>query len=161
MSISSIPNLSFLYQEDFLAWLEATTRLLRQRKFDELDIENLIEEVEDLGKRDKRELESNLFILLTHLLKWQYQPDRRSYPGSDNEWHENSWARTISEHRDRIQRALRDSPSLQNILRESLAACYAKSRKDAARQTGLIIDIFPDVCKYSEAEILDDDFWPN
>lgn len=161
MSISSIPNLSLLYQEDFLAWIEETAQLLRQGKFDELDIENLIEEVEDLGKRDKRELESNLFILLTHLLKWQYQPDRRSYPDSNNEWYENSWARTISEHRDRIQRALRDSPSLWKVFRESLADCYAKSRKDAARQTGLGIEVFPEVCKYSEAEILDDDFWPN
>jgi hypothetical protein len=161
MSISSIPNLSLMYQEDFLAWIEGTAQLLRQGKFDELDIENLIEEVEDLGKRDKRELESNLFILLTHLLKWQYQPDRRSYPDSNHEWYENSWARTISEHRDRIQRALRDSPSLQKVIRESLTDCYAKSRKDAARQTGLGIEVFPEVCKYSEAEILDDDFWPN
>jgi Domain of unknown function DUF29 len=154
-------SISDLYDKDFLAWVEATTQLLKQGKLSQLDIKNLIEEVEDLGKRDQRDVQSNLVILLTHLLKWQYQQKRRSYPESDNNEYDNSWARTISEHRDRIQRSLKDSPSLSKTFEISLDDCYKKSRKNAARETGLSINIFPDVCGYSNEEILDDDFWPN
>lgn len=154
-------SVSGLYDTDFLAWVEATTQLLKQGKFSELDIKNLIEEVEDLGKRDKREVQSNLVVLLTHLLKWKYQQNRRSYPESDNDKYDNSWARTIAEHRDRIQRSLEDSPSLLKVFEISLDDCYKKSRKNAARETGLSINAFPEFCEYSNEEILDDDFWPN
>ena len=149
-----------MYDQDFVAWAEQTAQALKARDFDALDFENLIEEVQDLAARDRRELRSNLLVLLIHLLKWHYQPERRSYPGSDNLWNENSWARTISEHRDRIQEVLQDSPSLRQVLSESLADRYQKARKAAAQQTYLAIDIFPTVCPYTQDQILDDDFWP-
>lgn len=160
-SMMSSTSTSGLYDTDFLAWVEATAELLKQGNFSKLDIKNLIEEVEDLGKRDKRDVQSNLVILLTHLLKWQYQQKRRSYPESDNDEYDNSWARTIAEHRDRIQRSLNDSPSLLKVFEISLNDCYKKSRKNAARETGLSINTFPEFCAYSNEEILDDDFWPN
>jgi Domain of unknown function DUF29 len=160
-SMMSSTSISGLYDTDFIAWVESTTQLLKQGKFSKLDIKNLIDEVEDLGKRDKREIQSNLVVLLTHLLKWQYQQERRSYPESGNDKYDNSWARTIAEHRDRIQRSLKDSPSLLKTFESSLDDCYKKSRKNAARETGLSINIFPEICGYGNEEILDDDFWPN
>jgi hypothetical protein len=95
-----------------------------------------------------------------HLLKWQYQPNRRSLDWSEHSWNENSWARTIIEHRSRIQDLLSDSPSLHHALSENLADCYKKARLSAAKETGLNLRSFPESCDYTEAEILNDEFWP-
>lgn len=155
-----ILRLASLYDQDFVAWTERMAQALERRDFSALDLENLIEEVQDLGKRDKRDVESDLYILLTHLLKWQYQPSCRSYPGTKNEWYENSWPRTISEHRRRIRKFLKDSPSLRKVLIEELDDSYTDARKEASQQTGLDINVFPGNCEYTQEQILDDDFWP-
>ena len=149
------------YDQDFVAWAEATAQLLEQQRFDELDLENLIDEVQGLVRSDKRELKNRFTELLLHLLKWQYQPERRSYPGTDHTWDQNSWARSIDYQRDGIQALLEDSPSLHRLFSESIAPCYAKARKRASRQTGLPIQSFPETCPYQETQILDDEFWPN
>lgn len=160
-SMMSSTSISGLYDTDFIAWVESTTQLLKQGKFSKLDIKNLIEEVEDLGKSQKLSLKSHLRVLLMHLLKWQYQPNRRSYPESSNEWHENSWARTIRTQRDDIQDFLADSPSLYNYLSEVLADSYKKARENASEETRINLSDFPESCPYTEAQILSKDFWPD
>ena len=94
-------KLPHLYNIDFAEWINATTQLLRERRFTELDLNNLIEEIESLGKRDRRELQSRLIVLLSHLLKYVYQPEKRN----------NSWITTIVEQRRQILLILQDSPS--------------------------------------------------
>ncbi|NJN23495.1 MAG: DUF29 domain-containing protein [Acaryochloridaceae cyanobacterium RL_2_7] len=153
-------NLTTLYDQDFVVWTQDMAQALKRRDLTALDWNNLVEEIQDLGKRDQREVASRLLVVLTHLLKWQYQPQRRSYPGSDNDFLQNSWARSIAENRDQIQRLLAQSPSLRGILDKSLDSCYQKARKQAAQETGLDIQTFPEFCGYTQTQILDDDFWP-
>lgn len=140
-----------LYDTDFAQWIDQATDLLRQGRFTELDLENLIEEVEDLGKRDRRALCSNLEVVLLHLLKWQFQPEQQSA----------SWRGSIREHRRRIARILKDSPSLTRYLQQEYTDCYACARAQAADETGLDLDIFPIDCPYTMAEALDAAFLPS
>jgi hypothetical protein len=123
-----------IYQKDFYLWSQKTVELLRERKFSELDIENLIEEIESMGKSEKRELVSRLIVLLMHLLKWKYQPEKRS----------SSWIATINEQRRQIELLLEDSPSLKSVLEKSFDPSYQKARNDAASETNLAIGIFPE-----------------
>ena len=139
-----------LYDADFLEWVDQTAELLKQGRFDELDIENLIEEVETLGRSERNALKSNLSVLLMHLLKWQYQPSKRT----------DSWKSTIFEHRDRIQLSLESSPSLKNYYMETLKKRYAVARKKAALETELDISTFPVECSYTADQVIDDEFWP-
>lgn len=137
-----------LYDTDFIEWIDRAAVLLQQGRLDELDIENLIEEVESLGRSEKNALKSNLSVLLMHLLKWHYQTNKRS----------SSWIRTIDEHRYRIQLALQSSPSLKNYYIDALEQSYASARKKAARETQLDINTFPVTCPYTAEQILNDDF---
>lgn len=139
-----------LYETDFIEWIDQAVALLKQSNFSELDLENLIEEVESLGRSEKNALRSNLRVLLMHLLKWQYQPSKRS----------GSWRGSIREHRIRIQEAHSDSPSLKNFYTESVAASYQKARQLAADETGLDISIFPQECPYPPEQILESEFLP-
>lgn len=136
-----------LYEQDFSLWIETTVEQLKQKKLDKIDWENLIEEIESLGKSEKNALQSNLRILLMHLLKWKYQPDRRS----------NSWSYTITEHNIRIAQAFKDSPSLKRYFSEIFDDCYQNARKLAAKETGLDINIFPVNCPFSQEEVLNSD----
>ncbi|MDJ1178216.1 DUF29 domain-containing protein [Roseofilum sp. BLCC_M91] len=139
-----------LYDRDYYLWLETTSQLLRNRQLDRIDLEHLAEELEDMGKSEKRAIESNLEILLMHLLKYQYQPEKQT----------NSWRYTIYEHRDRIQKAFRDSPSLTNYFNQIFEGCYAKARQRAAIETGMNIDEFPELCPFSIDQTLNSDYWP-
>lgn len=160
-NVEAVKSCSNLYDSDFVAWVERTSNLLKTRRLENLDIENLIEEVEDLSRRERQDLKNRLRVLLTHLLKWKYQSSYRSYPETKNNWNENSWARTIIEQRDSIKDILSDSPSLYNFLLEVLEECYQKSRKNASKETNLELSVFPELCPYIEAEILNDEFWPD
>jgi len=142
-------NTSKLYDTDFNLWLESTAKLLRERKFDQLDLDNLVEEIEALAKRDKRELESWFEVLLAHLLKWQYQPQKRT----------NSWRLTLLEQRRRLERLLQDSPSLKPYLQECLAECYGQARKAAELETQSRA-LFPAECPYSPEQALAHSFFP-
>lgn len=144
-------QLPHLYEIDFAEWISATTRLLRERRFTELDLNNLIEEIEALGKRDKRELQSRLIVLLSHLLKYKYQPEKPS----------NSWFSTIVKQRRQIFLILQDSPSLKNYLADVFADCYTLARKDAARETHLAIDTFPEAYPFTQENTLDEDWLPD
>jgi len=139
-----------LYDTDFYGWTQFQAKILREGKFQNLDIENLIEEIESMGKSEQRELESRLEILLMHLLKWRYQPERRSV----------SWELTIKTQRNQINRHLKKNPSLQSKIDEAQADAYEDATFSAAQETQLHIKAFPSQCPWTFAEIMDADFWP-
>jgi hypothetical protein len=142
---------SDLYEQDFYFWIQTTAALLKQKDFTQLDLDNLIEEIESMGRNEKRALESNLAVLLMHLLKYQFQPLRRS----------KSWQYTIIEHRKRVQKALQESPSLKPYFYEVLAESYGSARNLAAVETGMELAIFPEELPFTPAQILDSEFFPD
>ncbi len=121
------------YEQDFHAWTQRTAEPLRAGRLDEADIEHVAEEIEDMGRRDVRELNSRMQVLLAHLLKWQVQPDRRSP----------SWPATITTQRLELEGVLAQSPSLRPQLACGLADNYARAVKRAAAETGLGSERFP------------------
>jgi len=140
-----------LYQRDIHAWTRQTAELLKQRRFRDLDIEHLIEELESMGRRDRQELVSRLKILLGHLLKWQYQPAHRC----------GSWRGSILEQRLRIRDLLQDCPSLKPFLAEAMTAAYVDGAKLASQETGLPLAQFPDRPPYPLDGLLEDDWLPD
>jgi Domain of unknown function DUF29 len=138
------------YEQDFYAWTQRTAELLRAGRFDEADIEHVAEEIEDMGWRDVRELNSRMRVLLAHLLKWQFQPDQRSA----------SWRGTISAQRQELDSVLEQSPSLRPKLETGLADNYTRAVKRAAAETGLGSERFPATCPYAVEQVLDEDFLP-
>jgi len=144
-------NRRILYETDYLKWLDTTVQKLRTQDYSNIDWENLIEEIEDMGRSERRSLESNLIVVLTHLLKWQYQTELRS----------SSWKSSIVEHRRRIRKALKESPSLKPYLEEVLAECYSDAVEQASAETGLPVETFPQICSYTSLEIRDSEFLPN
>ncbi|MFM7191882.1 MAG: DUF29 domain-containing protein [Microcystaceae cyanobacterium] len=143
-------NIKTLYEQDFHRWLEETANLLKTRQLEQLDYENLIEEIESMGRSEKHALESNLTCILMHLLKWRYQPSKRT----------NSWRYTLIEHRDHLEMAFRDSPSLKRYFDETLEKCYQKARKFASEETGLEITTFPRDLPFTKEQILNPDYLP-
>ena len=139
-----------LYGRDFFAWTLEQSDALESRRPGTLDWINLAEEIRSLGNSEKNEIESRLLVLLAHLLKWSYQPDRRK-PG---------WAGTVREQRRRIARRLLASPSLAGYPAEVLAEEYADARFSAADETGLAVTAFPEMCPFTIDQALDPDFWP-
>jgi hypothetical protein len=137
------------YDLDFNLWLSQTVELLRAGRWAELDLENLIDELESMSKRDKREILSRLKVLLMHLLKWKYQPDRRT----------NSWRATIRENREEIAQILEDSPSLKDYPAVVLDKAYRSARASAADETGIELEIFPEICPFSIEAVLEEEFW--
>jgi hypothetical protein len=138
------------YEQDLYEWAVENARLLRERRFSEIDAANIAEELEDMGKSERRALFSHLRNLLLHLLKWQYQPERRG----------TSWTLSIRNTRDEIEIVLQDSPSLRDAAAQSLETAYAKARSYAATETGIAEETFPRECPYSLEQILDDNFLP-
>jgi hypothetical protein len=123
-----------LYEQDYCLWLEQTIQQLQTGELNQLDIIALIEELQDMGNSEKNALESNLRILLMHLLKYRYQPHKRS----------NSWLFTIREHRKRLLKAFKKSPSLKRYYETVFAECYQDGRELASDETGLSLKVFPD-----------------
>ncbi|MCL1467794.1 DUF29 domain-containing protein [Argonema galeatum] len=144
MSQGSIATPNSLYDRDFYLWIQATAQQLKEGKFNEIDTPNLIEEIENMGKSEKREMKSRLIVLLMHLLKWQYQPEKRS----------ESWRSTISEQRICIEGLLEDSPSLQPLISEVFDDCYQKARLKASEETGIKLNFFPKESPFSLEETL-------
>ena len=140
-----------LYEQDFYLWIETTSKQLKAGKFAEIDLANLIEEIESMGRSEKRELKSRLIVLLMHLLKWQYQPEKRS----------ESWRSTIAEQRICIELLLEDSPSLQPLLIEIFANCYGKARLKASEETGMKLNFFPKESPFTLEETLKNSFLNN
>ena len=138
------------YEGDFHAWAGEQAALLRERRFAEADIDNIAEEIDALGRSEKRALVSRLAVLLTHLLKWQFQPGHRSA----------SWELTISEQRRALARLLRDNPSLRAALDEAIADAYCDALLAARRETGFTAQTFPSACPYAPGQIAAEDFYP-
>lgn len=138
------------YERDLVAWALENAALLREGRFNEIDAAHIAEELEDLGKSERRALASHLRNLLMHLLKWQYQPDLRS----------GSWRSPINNTRAEIAEILEDSPSLRPIVSQGLEKGYGLARKNAIAETGLAPDIFPEANPYSIEQVLSDEFWP-
>jgi hypothetical protein len=141
-----------LYDHDFYAWTQQQAALLRSKKARELDYANLAEELEALGKRDRRELEHHREVLVLHLLKWCYQPERRE--------RSRGWRSTIREQRRRLARLLYDSPSLRSEVPAFLDDGYPHARGKALDETALPPEILPPACPWTVAQVLDDGFWP-
>jgi len=145
-------RLEKLYETDFYAWIFRNIELLKQRDFYKIDVDILIDELESMAKRDKRELVNHFIILLAHLLKWQFQ-QWQTQQGS-------SWRGSILEQRLQIVRQLKESPSLKNYLAEAVENAYADAIKIATRETQLSQDTFPKQCPYTIEQLLDEDFYP-
>jgi hypothetical protein len=141
---------STLYEQDYYLWIEQTVQLLKTERLAELDYKNLLEEIEDMGRNQKNAVESNLIVLMLHLLKWQYQPQLQC----------GSWQGSIREHRRRILKSLKDSPSLQPYLSEIWLESYQEARLQAADETELAVEIFPEQCPYTIENILNTDYLP-
>lgn len=138
------------YDKDVIAWAQEQAKLLRSGRFDALDIEHIAEEIEDVGKSEQRELESRMAVLIAHLLKWQYQPERRG----------SSWERTIKDQRDSVQRRLKKTPSLARSLKDDdwWRDAWLDARILAEKETGLAE--FPADCPWTAGQILNLDFFP-
>jgi len=136
------------YDEDFAAWLDEQAALLRAGRTDALDLANLAEEIEDMGSEKKNGLDSNFVVLFKHYLKWQYQKSRRS----------RSWISSILEHRRRIQKAFKTSPSLYRYAHEQLEDNYRRAREQAIAETGLPPAEIPATCTYTVEDAIRDDF---
>jgi hypothetical protein len=140
-----------LYDKDFFAWANEQARLLRAGDLAQADIEHIAEEIESMGKAEKRELVSRLQVLLMHLLKWQFQPERRGV----------SWRVTIRNQRDALIDHLTDNPSLNAKFPEAVIRAYRAARGEAAVETQLPEADFPDACPWTLTQITDEDFWPD
>lgn len=148
--MTAVPS---LYDTDFFTWTQEQAALLRDGKLDALDLANLAEEIESLGKSDRRALGSHLRGLVMHLLKWRYQPSGRQTG--------HSWRTSINNHRREIAAIVDDSPSLRRQIPAHLAREYPRSRSDASDDTGLSLATFPASCPWTVEHILDEDFWPD
>ena len=144
------PTTRELYNQDFFAWTARNAELLRDGRLDEADIQHIAEELEDMGKREKHELASRLRVLLTHLLQWQIQTERRS----------GSWKATIETQRSELQSLLEEMPSLRSALAQSLAQVYRRAVLKAVGETGLPATMFPAACPFDLHQILDPEFLP-
>ncbi|HEY9726733.1 MAG TPA: DUF29 domain-containing protein [Chroococcales cyanobacterium] len=139
-----------LYETDFYAWTQEQVSLLRKHQWSQLDLLNLIEEIESLGKQQRQELQNRLSVLIGHLLKWEYQSSMRS----------RSWLATIRVQRRDTLRLLKDNPSLKPYLEDALIEAYENGRDLAMGETDLPEETFPVECPYSLAGILDNSFYP-
>ena len=151
-------DLGTLYQTDYAAWAKYHVELLRARRFTEMDIEHLLDELNDMSKSERRELESRLLILIAHLLKWEHQ-----YQALSERWREfkgDSWRDTIVEQRKQVAVLLRQSPGLKSVLAETILAAYPDAVDLASKETRLPPQTFPTNCPYPPAQVLQDDFYP-
>jgi hypothetical protein len=141
---------SVLRDQDFYAWANEQAGLLRAGRFAEADIGQIAEEIESMGNSEKRELVSRLTVLLLHLLKWEFQPERRGA----------SWEVTIRNQRRALVRHLVDNPSLKAKVPDALGDAYGDARGDAYAETGMPEAVFPAECPWGFDQVMDQGFWP-
>ena len=139
------------YEQDFYSWTQEQAALLRAGRLNDLDIENLIEEIETMGRSEKRALQSRLSVLLCHMLKWHYQPARRG----------NSWNCTILEQRLKFQQVLNENPGLKHEFSNILSTAYKIAVVKARNETGLRSDIFPVECPWTFDQLSDEAYYPD
>jgi hypothetical protein len=146
----SVSEIQDLYVTDFHAWTQEQARLLKQRAWEQLDVANLVEEIESLGKQQRQELVNRLGVLLGHLLKWEFLAEYRC----------KSWYATIREHRRRIHRLLEQNPSLKPYLLQALTEAYPDGIDLVVRETPLRYRDLPAVCPYNLEQVLEGGFFP-
>ena len=139
-----------LYEEDYYAWTIEQARLLRDGAFSAIDAANIAEEIESIGRSDRRELQSRLVVLAMRLLKWRFQPSARS----------RSWSAAIDEQRLQIEQVFVESPSLRPLAGGLLPQAYAMACARAIAETGLAEDLFPVICPFTLDEVLSRSFLP-
>jgi hypothetical protein len=139
-----------LYEADFYAWTQEQARLLRERRWDDLDLENLVDEVGSVGSSEKREIRRRLAVLIAHLLKWKFQPGRRG----------TSWRTTISQQRDQLQEIINASPSLRDYVMYQVRERYLGGVLKASEESGIAIGLFPKECPFTPEQVLDLEFFP-
>ena len=146
------PTTTTAYDKDVILWSQEQARLLRAGRFAELDIEHVADEIEDVGKSEKRELASRMAVLLAHLLEWSRQPESRA----------NSWRATIGHQRKRIALAIKETPSLKRVMRDRdwQEAMWLDAVAQASKETGLAEDTLPETCPWSMDQAADAEFWP-
>jgi hypothetical protein len=138
------------YEEDFFLWTQHQAALIRAGRFDLIDRDNVALEIEAMGSRERRELSTRLKVLIIDLLKWQFQPQKRS----------KSWRATINDQRDEIEQLLEDDPSLRREIGELMARRYRVARANAAGETGLPLRAFPARSPYQPEQVLDGTYFP-
>jgi hypothetical protein len=140
------------YDKDVILWSKEQARLLRAGRFSELDIEHLADEIEDVGKSEKRELANRMAVLLAHLLKWSRQPENRT----------SSWRATINDQRKRIALAIKETPSLKTVMRDPdwREDVWLDARAQARKEMGLAEEDLPEACPWTMEQAADAGFWP-
>ncbi|MEM1377734.1 MAG: DUF29 domain-containing protein [Pseudomonadota bacterium] len=138
------------FDADYHQWSVEQARLLREGKLDQLDRKHLAEEIEALGRSEKNEIKSRLIVLLVHLLKWKFQPERRG----------RSWKLTLKTQRNDLAEVIADNPSLKSFPKSVLLSCYDRALLEAEKETGLQLETFPDVCPFTIEQIVDETFFP-
>lgn len=139
------------YEADFHAWSKDQAARLRELRPNSIDWENLAEEIETLGRSEKREIESRMNVLVLHLLKWSWQPEHRK----------SGWRASIIEQRRQLARIVRENPSLADYPAAVLEEEFEVARLNAADETGLPEETFPETCPFTIDQVLDPDFWPD
>lgn len=139
------------YETDFYGWTQEQAALLKMGRLSELDTVNILEELEAMGRREKRELQSRLVVLLVHLLKYQYQPERRS----------KSWENTIKTQRLDFEDVLSENPSMKSKVEDIFARAYRLARQHATDETGLSLNVFPVNCPWVYEQVTDERFFPD
>ena len=145
-----MPAKSTLYDRDFYAWSNQQAEFLRAGKLRQADIEHIAEEIESMGRAEKRELIGRLTVLLLHLLKWRFQPAKRAA----------SWEASIKVQRNRLADHLEDNPSLKPLAPSALSSAYRDAVLEAVAETALPSSNFPATCPWSFEQALDAGFWP-
>lgn len=152
-NVTYIDNNKTLYDQDFYLWIQTTIQQLKERNIEQLDIENLIEEIDSMGRSEKKELKTRLVVLIEHLLKLQYWIEEK-----DN--NARGWRNTVVEQRRQIAYTLADSPSLKAILNDVFLPCYQDAKKDTINKYQLPSNLFPEEPPFSLAQVLNADFIP-
>lgn len=152
-NITYIDNNKTLYDQDFYLWIQTTIQHLQERNLEQLDIENLIEEIDSMGRSEKKELKTRLVVLIEHLLKLQYWIEEKD----DNA---GGWRNTVVEQRRQITYTLADSPSLKAILNDVFLPCYQDAKKDTINKYQLPSNLFPEEPPFSLDQVLNTDFIP-
>ncbi|PSF38020.1 DUF29 domain-containing protein [Aphanothece hegewaldii CCALA 016] len=142
-----------LYEQDFYQWIQNTATLLKEKQFEQVDWENVIEEIESMGRSEKRELLSRLITIIEHLLKLQYWEAEKAY-------NERGWRVTVVEQRSQLELTLEDSPSLKPILEEVFLDCYQKARKVILKKYQLSSNMFPSEPPFTIENVLNSDYFP-
>jgi hypothetical protein len=153
MTSPSLETKLSLYDRDFYLWIQQTAEALKNRDFEQLDWDNLIKEVESMGRGERRELKSRLLVIMEHLLKLMYWEDEKARNAR-------GWRTTVLEQRTQLELLLEDSPSLRGMVSDIFSESYTKARQQAIRKGGLNPDIFPEEAPFSLEQLLDEDFLP-